>query len=79
MDANKENSTLTSKAKNKSSSQNTDDDIVPANISIIRSKPSKHLNSISSRDKLLPFQIYHNNKNSKHSYHSRNYTKGDFD
>ena len=26
-----------------------DDDIVPANISIIRSKPSKHLPTVSSR------------------------------
>ena len=83
---NKENPTLMnqhSKSKLIGSSmhhQNLDDDIiVPANISIIRSKPSKHLNTVSSRDKLLPFQIYHSNKMSKHSYHSRNYTKGDFD
>ena len=57
-----------------------EDDIVPANISIIRSKPSKHMQIISGREKLLPFQLYHNNKISKHSYHnSRNMTKGDFD
>ena len=61
--------------------QNGDDEIVPANISIIRSKPSKHLNTSTNREKLLPFQLYHNNKSlSKQSYHhSRAYTKGDFD
>lgn len=30
-------------------------DIVPANISVIRSQPSKH-------SKPLPFQVYHQNK-----------------
>lgn len=55
-----------------------EDDIVPANISIIRTKPSKH----QSVHKLLPFQLYHSNKKSKHqdsSIHNRTYTKGDLD
>lgn len=62
-----------------------DDEIVPANISIIRSKPSKHISNIgnTNRDKMLPFQIYHQNKTNlskQYSYHhSRAYTKGDFD
>jgi hypothetical protein len=75
-DSNKENPMNT---KAKLTLSHHDDEIVPANISIIRSRPSKHLNSVSSREKLLPFQLYHSNKMSKHSYHSRNYTKGDFD
>ena len=53
-----------------------EDDIVPANISIMRSKPSKHMHNVSGREKLLPFQLYYNNKTLKHSYYDcRNMTK----
>ncbi len=53
-----------------------EDDIVPANISIIRSKPSKHMHNVSVREKILPFQLYYNYKTLKHSYYDRrNMTK----
>lgn len=55
-----------------------EEDIVPANISIIRSKPSKHLATVPSKEKLLPFQAYHKSK-SKPSLHSKQYAKSYFD
>jgi hypothetical protein len=43
-------------------------DIIPANISIIRKEASKH----HSSHKLLPFQAYHHNKSfNKYSTHSK--------
>lgn len=55
-----------------------EEEIVPTNISIIRSKPSKHLASVPSKEKLLPFQVYHKSK-SKPSLHSKQYAKSYFE